>query len=116
MPLIKKLLLKIKIMFKNIFSFDGRIRRTEYGISIIIFAVFTVVIKLIAALDGLFVLIFLLPAIWFLCAQGAKRCHDVGNSGWWQLIPLYVFLLLFQEGVKGKNQYGYNPRRKPALY
>jgi uncharacterized membrane protein YhaH (DUF805 family) len=103
-------------MFKNIFSFDGRIRRTEYGISIIIFAFATVIIKLIAELDGLFVFIFQLPAIWFLCAQGAKRCHDVGNSGWWQLIPFYGFWLLFQDGAKDKNQYGYNPRKKPALY
>jgi uncharacterized membrane protein YhaH (DUF805 family) len=99
-------------MFENAFSFDGRIRRTEYGISVIIYAVIAVVISLIAEAnrDASFVFIFYLPALWFLWAQAAKRCHDVGNSGWWQLIPLYGFWLLFQEGELGQNQYGNNPK------
>ena len=99
-------------MFENAFSFDGRIRRTEYGISVIIYAVITVVINLIAGAnsDASFVFIFYIPALWFLWSQAAKRCHDVGNSGWWQLIPLYGFWLLFQEGELGQNQYGNNPK------
>lgn len=102
-------------MFKNSFSFDGRIRRTEYGISLIIFAIaYAIVVAFFASawLDGGggFVLILLIPMLWFLHAQGAKRCHDVGNSGWWQLIPFYVFWLLFQEGQAGSNQYGDNPK------
>lgn len=99
-------------MFENSFSFDGRIRRTEYGISVIIYVVIAVVINLIAKAnrDASFVFIFYIPALWFLWAQAAKRCHDVGNSGWWQLIPLYGLWLLFQEGELGQNQYGNNPK------
>ena len=99
-------------MFENAFSFDGRIRRTEYGISLIIYAVIAVIINLIAEAnrDASFVLIAYIPALWFLLAQASKRCHDVGNSGWWQLIPLYGFWLLFQEGEIGQNQYGNNPK------
>jgi uncharacterized membrane protein YhaH (DUF805 family) len=99
-------------MFENAFSFDGRIRRTEYGISLIIYAVIAVIINLIAEAnrDASFVLIAYIPALWFLLAQASKRCHDVGNSGWWQLIPLYGFWLLFQEGELGQNQYGNNPK------
>jgi uncharacterized membrane protein YhaH (DUF805 family) len=99
-------------MFENAFSFDGRIRRTEYGISVIIYAVIAVVINLIAEAnrDASFVLLVYIPALWFLLAQASKRCHDVGNSGWWQLIPLYGFWLLFQEGELGQNQYGNNPK------
>ncbi len=86
-------------MFVNTFSFDGRIRRTEYGISTII-----------AVLLSLIPIIGFIPALWIYWAQGAKRCHDVGNSGWWQLIPFYGFWLLFQDGEHGKNQYGDNPK------
>jgi uncharacterized membrane protein YhaH (DUF805 family) len=87
-------------MFKNVFSLNGRIRRTEYGLSLLI----SFVINLITAGFGL---ILTLP---FIILQGAKRCHDLGNSGWWQLIPFYSILLLFQEGGKGSNQYGENPK------
>lgn len=99
-------------MFENAFSFEGRIRRTEYGITIIIYAVIAVIISFIAEAnrEASFVFVFYIPALWFLWAQAAKRCHDVGNSGWWQLIPLYGLWLLFQEGEPGHNQYGNNPK------
>jgi uncharacterized membrane protein YhaH (DUF805 family) len=48
--------------------------------------------------------------LWFLWAQGAKRCHDIGNSGWYQIIPFYVFWMLFANGQKETNQYGINPK------
>lgn len=60
--------------------------------------------------DAIFILIFLLPLFWFILAQGAKRCHDLGNSGWYQLIPLYGFWLLFAKGELDTNQYGQNPK------
>ena len=41
-----------------------------------------------------------------------KRCHDLGNSGWFQLIPLYGFWMIFQDGIKGNNEYGINPKDK----
>jgi uncharacterized membrane protein YhaH (DUF805 family) len=102
-------------MFKNPFSFDGRIRRTEYGVSLIIYAIAYAIIAGIGTSAGRdggagIVFIFFIPMLWFLWAQGAKRCHDVGNSGWWQLIPFYVFWLLFQEGQAGANQFGENPK------
>lgn len=102
-------------MFKNPFSFDGRIRRNEYGVSLIIYAIAYAIVAGIGASAGRdgsvgIIFIFLIPMLWFIWAQGAKRCHDVGNSGWWQLIPFYVFWLLFQEGQAGSNQYGDNPK------
>ena len=55
-------------------------------------------------------LLSLFPMIWILYAQGAKRCHDRGNSGWFQIIPFYVFWMIFAEGESNTNQYGESPK------
>ncbi len=96
-------------MFSSAFSFDGRIRRTEYGLSFIIYIfAYGIIIGLIQA-ASVFGLAFI-PLIWFLWAQGAKRCHDRGNSGWYQIIPFYVFWMIFAEGEKDTNEYGNSPK------
>jgi uncharacterized membrane protein YhaH (DUF805 family) len=51
-----------------------------------------------------------IPMLWFLWAQGAKRCHDRGNSGFYQIIPFYGFWMLFADSEKGVNEYGPNPK------
>lgn len=105
-----------KGMFKRPFSFNGRIRRTEYGISFIIYFIWYVIIEVASNSQDLsqgtaiVLLISFIPMLWFLWAQNAKRCHDRGNSGWYQLIPFYVFVLLFGEGEEGENEYGDNPK------
>lgn len=60
----------------------------------------------------LLILIYLvyIPLIWFLIAQGAKRSHDRGNSGWYQIIPFYILWLLFADSESGGNEYGLNPK------
>ena len=96
-------------MFRNLFSFDGRIRRLEWGLSFIIWYLYLVFCILITKGSGMYY-ILLIPGLWFLWSQGAKRCHDLDNNGWWQIIPLYGLWLLFQEGKDGDNQYGANPK------
>ena len=96
-------------MFKASFSFDGRIRRTEYGISFIIYLVAYFMLISLSKSSSIFGLAFI-PLIWFLWAQGAKRCHDRGNPGWYQLIPFYVFWMLFAEGDVSENEYGNPPK------
>ncbi|MDN3551685.1 DUF805 domain-containing protein [Mucilaginibacter aquaedulcis] len=99
-------------MFKNLFSFNGRIRRTEYGISFIIYSVCYVAIRLVVDGDNgpKILLLAAIPLLWFLWSQGAKRCHDLGKSGWWQIIPLYFLWLIFEEGIPEWNEYGENPK------
>jgi serine/threonine protein kinase len=89
-----------KKMFAATFKFNGRIRRTEYGLSVIISLFLNLVTMGIATLVTL-------P---FLFAQGCKRCHDINKSGWFQLIPFFGFWMLFVEGDKKSNQYGEPPK------
>lgn len=114
-------LLDNKGMFKRSFSFRGRIRRLEYGLSMIAIFIYVIIINVITGTislfsanpDGavVFIIIMCIPLYWFLWAQNCKRCHDLGNSGWWQLIPLYGFWLLFASGNDGENKYGNNPKK-----
>ena len=98
-------------MFLSPFSFGGRIRRKEFGISgIIYFLVATFVNGIIASGEVPIIGLAYIPMLWFICAQGAKRCHDLGKNGWWQIIPFYGFWLLFQDGQPGINEYGHNPK------
>ncbi len=96
-------------MFRNLFSFDGRIRRLEWGLSFIIWYFYLFMCALITKGNELYY-ILLIPGFWFIWSQGAKRCHDLDNNGWWQIIPFYGLWLLFQEGEYGENGYGPNPK------
>ncbi len=114
-------------MFSNPFSFKGRIRRTEFAISLIIYYIFNYLLggmmgsllkyayadayaDAYVAVIGLLMLIFMIPLYWFLWAQSAKRCHDRGNSGWFQLIPFYILWLIFAGSQPGSNKYGDCPK------
>jgi uncharacterized membrane protein YhaH (DUF805 family) len=97
------------------FSSKGRIRRTEYCITYLCVQLFALPMNVlsedeISAGFALIWLILYIPLLWVMYAQGAKRCHDRGNSGWYQLIPFYIFWMLFAEGDHGRNQYGEDPK------
>ena len=107
-------------MFKSIFSFEGRIRRKEYCLSFLIYNCIAVLLWALTLNmashystnqdSTLLVLILFIPCLIFIWAQGAKRCHDLGKSGWYQFIPFYFICLLFADGQWGMNQYGPNPK------
>jgi uncharacterized membrane protein YhaH (DUF805 family) len=96
-------------MIKHLFSFKGRIRRTEYGLTFLFATLYSILTGVFAEslpsfLTGI-LMIGIFPLIWVIYAQGAKRCHDIGKSGWWQLIPFFAYYMLFANS-DGENKYG----------
>jgi uncharacterized membrane protein YhaH (DUF805 family) len=66
---------------------------------------------------GVLTMIFLLAMLVPMIAVAARRLHDIGKSGWWQLIGiipllggLYLLYLYVQPGVRGPNEYGPDPK------
>jgi uncharacterized membrane protein YhaH (DUF805 family) len=119
---------------RNLANFSGRASRPEfwYFVVFLYFASLFLSLAIIAAIGGsreavvagigggredfktvrtLVASVFALSAI----SVSARRLHDIGRSGWWQLLSLtiigYLVLLYWfcKEGDLGANFYG-NPR------
>ncbi len=104
-----------KGMFQHVFSFEGRIRRLEFGLTFLIYLLYSLPMNVLSEGDisagfALIWLMLLIPVMWALFAQGTKRCHDIGVKGWWQLVPFFYLWMIFQDGDSGTNQYGDNPK------
>ncbi len=115
-------------VLKKYAVFEGRARRQEYWMFMLInvliyFGLFIIAAILGAMADALGVLgsgIYMLYALAMLVptlAVTVRRLHDTGRSGWWYLIALVPFvggiiLLIFTvlEGDAGNNAYGANPK------
>ena len=107
-------------MFANLISFEGRIRRAKFTITLIVcyfvrsflFIIFDELIvlgNLLSTITDVFlVLIFF--------SQSVKRLHDMDQTGWLAILPVYnPILLLFVDGTRGKNQYGEDPKGRSPL-
>ena len=102
-------------MFKNSFSFKGRIRRAEFGLSFLMSLVALILLSIVNAMANTpaFSVVYGLGFLfisYFMYAQGAKRSHDIGYSGWMQLIPIWNFRLFVRDGQPYENEYGANPK------
>jgi len=102
-------------MFKNPFSFQGRITRTEYALGIIITMAYLFIVGIFDLIDehgtGIFKL-FSPIGLYFAFCQNSKRCHDLGNSWWYQFFPFYGLLMFFAPGEAFGNKYGRNSKAK----
>lgn len=93
-------------MFKKPFSFKGRITKTEYGLSMILFVlVFLMSAFFFFPKNDYLNLIPMTLDIWFLLAQGTKRCHDFGENIW----GLSSFKIFYKKSDEGANKYGQKP-------
>lgn len=96
------------------FSFKGRIGRVQLILSYVVGFVAWFASSLLLDIEhfdgngGVILLFLACTAVffWFLYAQCAKRCHDLGKSGAWMFVPFWNILLFFAEGEKKDNQYG----------
>ncbi len=86
----------IKVCFQKYLDFNGKAKRPEFWW----FFLFVVVVNLfvntfLPMIGWLLTLALLLPSL----AVGARRLHDTGKSGWWQLIGLtgigFIVLIFF---------------------
>ena len=99
--------------FSNAFikyaTFEGRARRKEYWYFVLFsFIIIFLLALFFAPLSLISQVALFLPGI----AVGVRRMHDVGKSGWYILIPVYNFILLFTNGDDGLNDYGSDPKNE----
>lgn len=112
----------VKTCFSKYATFSGRASRSEYWF----FYLFTIIASIVTwiidtmllgyssedtgAISLIFQIIIILPGI----AVGARRLHDIGKSGWWQLliftfIGIILLIVWFATiGSSKKNKFG-NP-------
>lgn len=112
-------------VLKKYTDFTGRARRAEYWY----FVLFNILVSFVVGfVDGIFgtfpaegglgllgtiyALAVFLPSV----AVAARRLHDTGRSGWWQLIlfipiigAIVLIVFLVQDSHPNENEYGENP-------
>ena len=124
---------------RSLFSFKGRIDRAQYWLaSLGLGVIATVVFGLLAAMTmalvppdaagniglpnaanpavaviGLIAFLLIVLTLWASTAIGAKRCHDLGRSGWYLLLGLVplaniwlMIEIMFVPGEPRDNKWG----------
>ena len=102
----------ISTCFSKYATFSGRASRPEFWWFFLLQILASIAASMFGdVVSSLVSLALLLPAL----AVGARRLHDIGKSGWWQLIMLTVIGLLLliywwvQPAGEGGNTHGAAP-------
>lgn len=107
-------------VLKSYAVFQGRARRKEYWMFVLINVIISIILSVIESaaglstyISGIYSLLILIPSI----AVTVRRLHDTGRSGWWILIGLIpligsIILIIFncQDSQAKDNKYGPNPK------
>jgi len=119
-------------VLKQYADFNGRARRTEFWMFVLInlaiyfilgliFTIFSALFRNnIVVLNVIFSLIYSIYSLAVLIpsfAVSVRRLHDVGKSGWMLLIGIipvigwiWLFVLMVSDSQPGENEYGINPK------
>ncbi len=111
--------------YKNYANFEGRDTRKQYWMFYLFYTIFYILCAVVDGVfyvnglvgeDGILTILFSLVSFLPSIAIATRRLHDIGKSGWWQLIlliPLIGILVLIyftsKEGMHEDNQYGPSP-------
>lgn len=119
-------------VLKQYVDFNGRARRKEYWMFVLIHIIIIGVLSFVTFLGsdilssrgsdfdymifiliGIYILATILPTI----AVTVRRLHDINKSGWWYLINFLPYvggfiLLIFNcmDSIDGPNKWGKNPK------
>lgn len=108
----------VSVCFKKYFTFSGRASRSEYWYFYAFFTILCIIAdfidNFINAFYGIHGLLLLtqLALLFPMLSVASRRLHDVGRSGWWQLLPFtiigvipYLYWMM-KKGMETENQYG----------
>lgn len=99
-------------------QFTGRATREQFWMYVLFYFIFVFAAAMLDVVIGielistLLSLALLIPSI----SVTARRLHDTGRSGWWQLISivpligLIVMIVFTVQDSQGDNEYGPNPK------
>ncbi|VAW77199.1 Integral membrane protein [hydrothermal vent metagenome] len=104
---------------KKYADFSGRATRKQYWMFVLFYIIFYLILGTIDAalqtflLSPVFSLALFIPSI----SVAARRLHDTGRTGWWQLIylipliGLIVMIVFLVQDSHGDNEYGPNQKQ-----
>ena len=116
---------------KRYFDFSGRSRRKEYWSWVLFLLISFFVLMFLDSMlslggtatgyadgssvgfnmtGGILTLLFWLGTLIPSIAVAIRRAHDQDKSGWFILIPVYGFIMMFLEGTRGPNRFGPDPK------
>jgi len=105
-------------VIKRYKDFSGRSTRTEYWMFILYYVITSIIVNIVDYFLGtgflslIFAIVIWIPSI----SIAARRLHDIGRSGWWQLIGLIpvigviVLIVFLVQDSHDENEYGPNPK------
>ncbi len=105
--------------FKKYADFSGRATRQQYWMFVLFYLIIYIALSVIDAVLQVFVLGLIFSLALFIpsISIAARRLHDTGRTGWWQLIylipliGLIVMIVFLVQDSHDENQYGPNPKQ-----